>query len=78
MLLISAALGMKESKPSTFQFKSVSFATLMMTLRARVKTNWDRQKVQKLQLFLLFPLLWPTGVFHQKIVCLSVQYNLWL
>ena len=28
--------------------------------------NWDRQKVPKLQLFLLFPLHWGTGGFHAK------------
>ena len=39
---------------------------------ARLRINWDRQKVLKLQLFLLFPLHWETGGFHAKKVCLSV------
>ena len=34
--------------------------------------NWDRQKVQKQQLFLFFPLHWQSGGFQEKSVCLSV------
>ena len=32
---------------------------------------WDRQKVQKQQLFLFFPLHWQSGGFHEKSVCVS-------
>ena len=34
-----------------------------------LELNWDRQKVPKLQLFLLFPLHRGSGGFRQKSVC---------
>ena len=51
----------------------------MITSAAHV-SNWDRQKVPKLQLFLLFPLHWGTGGFHAKKVCpyVRVSSTIWV
>ena len=56
----------------------ISVSLFLQTSAQQMRTaflNWDRQKVPKLQLFLLFPLHWGTGGFHEKKVCPSVRLS---
>ena len=60
---------------TSFRNLRMLFGSVFAGQRVFLKKNWDRQKVPKLQLFLLFPLHRKSGGFDEKMSC-CVQYNL--